>query len=51
MEQPLHLGRRHRSVAVYDPTVGTEPAGTHTDVESVRLTLSDHPVVLAIPRE
>jgi hypothetical protein len=47
----VKLARPHRSVTVYDPTVGIEPAATHTDVESVRLTLSDHPVVLAIPRE
>lgn len=47
----VKLARQCRSVKVYDPTVGTEPAATHADVESVRLTLSDHPVVLAIPRE
>jgi len=49
-EVTVELGRPHRSITVYDPTVGTAPTGTHTDVGSVRLTLSDHPVVLAIPR-
>jgi hypothetical protein len=38
-------------VKVCDPTVGTEPIKGYTDAESVRLTLSDHPVVLVIPRE
>jgi hypothetical protein len=50
-EVTIHLGRRRRVVKVCDPTVGTEPVKEYTDAESVRLTLSDHPVVLMIPRE
>jgi hypothetical protein len=38
-------------VKVYDPTVGTESVREHAGAESVPLTLSDHPVVLVIPRE
>ena len=44
-------GRAHATVEVYDPTVGTDSLKTHTDVEAVRLTLSDHPVVLAVPQK
>jgi hypothetical protein len=44
----LGLGGRRKEVRVFDPTVGTEPVEKHADVESVKLTLSDHPVVLAI---
>ena len=50
-EVDVRLGRPRRSVKVYDPTVGTESVRELTDVESVSLTLSAHPVVLVIPRE
>jgi hypothetical protein len=50
-EATVRLGRPRRSVKVYDPTLGTEAVREHADVESVPLTLSDHPVVLVIPRE
>ena len=48
-EVTVGLGGRRREVRVFDPTVGTEPVKTHADVDTVRLTLSDHPVVLAFP--
>jgi hypothetical protein len=45
------LGGVRKAVRVYDPTVGTDPVETHATVGSVRLTLSDHPVVLAVSGE
>ncbi len=36
------------SVTLYDPTTGVEPVATLTDTGAVELTLSDHPVILAI---
>lgn len=39
------------NVRIYDPTIGTEPIQTHTGIESVTLTLSDHPFILAITPE
>lgn len=39
------------SVRVYDPTIGTSPIQTLTNVKSVPLTLSDHPVVIEFPNE
>lgn len=39
----------HATTTVYDPTVGNGPVGIHTNIESVRLTLSDLPVVLVVP--
>ena len=36
------------SVKIYDPTIGVEPVDTLTNVSSLELTLSDHPIVLAI---
>lgn len=50
-EVTVRLGGPRRSVKVCDPTVGTEPVRQHADVEAVPLSLSDHPVVLVIPRE
>jgi hypothetical protein len=35
-------------VRIYDPTRGTEPVQTLADVRSIELTLSDHPLILAI---
>jgi hypothetical protein len=39
----------HAAVETYDPTIGVEPVGKMTDVNSIELTLSDHPIVIAIP--
>ena len=36
------------SVTLYDPTTGVEPVATLTDTAAIELTLSDHPVILAI---
>ena len=44
----VNLGGTHASVNVYDPTVGTAPVRTQSNVSSVPLTLSDHPLILAI---
>jgi hypothetical protein len=44
----VSLGAARDSVKVYDPTVGTDPVQTLTGIDSVKLTLSNHPVVIAI---
>jgi hypothetical protein len=44
----VNLGGSHASVTVYDPTVGTTAVRTLSNVSSVGLTLSDHPLILAI---
>jgi hypothetical protein len=45
----VNLGGTHASVKVYDPTVGTEPVDTHSGISTLTLTLSDHPLIIAIP--
>jgi len=45
----VNLGGAHASVKVYDPTVGTEPVQSHSGIDSLKLTLSDHPLVIVIP--
>jgi hypothetical protein len=45
----VHLGGPHASVKVYDPTLGTTPVQTHKQVSSLTFTLSDHPLIIAIP--
>ena len=45
----IHLGSTHASVKVYDPTVGTEPVQTPNGINSLALTLSNHPVIIAFP--
>jgi hypothetical protein len=47
-EVTVRLGATFPSVKVYDPTVGTEAVRTHRDVDSLKLTLSDHPLILAL---
>jgi hypothetical protein len=44
----VHLGGAYASVKVYDPTIGTEPTQTANGVDSLKLTLSDHPLVIAV---
>ncbi len=45
----VHLNARHGPVTVYDPTAGTLPARNAADLDSVELTLSDHPLVVVVP--
>jgi hypothetical protein len=44
----VRLGVTPVSVRIYDPTTGVEPVQTLTNVSSLELTLSDHPIVIAI---
>jgi hypothetical protein len=45
----VHLGVTPTSIRIYDPTTGVEPVGTLANVSFLELTLSDHPVVIAVP--
>jgi hypothetical protein len=47
-EVTVHLGRTYPAVKVYDPTTGTEPVRDAGRVDSLKLTVSDHPLILAI---
>ena len=47
----VHLGGKHASVKIYDPTIGVEPVKTLAGASSLDLTLSDHPVIIAIAAE
>jgi hypothetical protein len=44
----IRLGGTHPAVKVYDPTIGTEPVRTLGKVDSLRLTLGDRPLIVAI---
>jgi hypothetical protein len=44
----VDLGATFSSVSVYDPTVGTDVQQVFSNVSSLPLSLSDHPVFLAI---
>jgi hypothetical protein len=45
----VRLGGTYASVTIYDPTIGTESVQTQRNIDSLPLTLSDHPLILAIP--
>lgn len=44
----VQLAYTKKSISVFDPTVGTAPIQALTNTNSVPLTLSDHPLILAI---
>ena len=44
----VNLGGARDSVKVYDPTVGTDPVESHTGIDSLKLTLSNHPMVIVM---
>ncbi len=44
----VHLGAVYPRVRIHDPTVGTEPIKTMASVDSLTLTLSNHPLVVAV---
>ena len=46
----VNLGRAYPSVKVYDPTLGTAPTRTLRNVASLVLALSNHPVIIEIPK-
>jgi hypothetical protein len=48
-EVTVRLGRTWPAVQVYDPTVGTRPVQARENVAELKLTVSDHPLVIAIP--
>jgi len=47
-EVTVRLGGTYPAVKVYDPTIGTEPIKTPHGVDSLKLILSDHPLIVAI---
>ena len=50
-EMTIRLGEAYPTLRVYDPTIGSEPIQTHHSADSLKLTLSDHPLVVAITRK
>jgi hypothetical protein len=44
----VNLGETRATVTIYDPTTGILPVKTLTNVRSIPLTLSDHPLVLEL---
>ncbi|MCW3099171.1 MAG: putative glycosyl hydrolase [Chthonomonadaceae bacterium] len=45
----VNLGGAYRGIKVYDPTLGTSETQTLSSATTIPLTLSDHPLILAIP--
>ena len=49
-EVAVRFGEPVPTARIYDPTTGVSPRKTVTDARGIMLTLSDHPVVVEIPR-
>ena len=47
-EVTVRLGATYPAVRVYDPTAGTEPVRTLRRVAALQLTVTDHPLILAV---
>jgi len=47
-EVTIRFGETYPRVTVYDPTIGTDPVQTPTQVDSLKLTLTDHPLIIAV---
>ncbi|WP_285008048.1 hypothetical protein [Pedobacter faecalis] len=47
-EVTVSLGNKVRSIQVYDPTLGINPTQTLRNTRSIKLALSDHPLILEI---
>lgn len=45
----VRFGSVQPLVEVFDPTIGVEPIAAHRNIDSLELTLTDHPVVLLLP--
>ena len=45
----VRFGAAHPTIKIYDPTLGTDPVKVSTNVGSVDLMLSDHPLIVTIP--
>ena len=45
----VKLGAAVASVTLFDPTIGTSPIQSLSNVSSVGLTLGNHPVIIEIP--
>ena len=44
----VSLGEVHPTLRVYDPTIGVEPIQTHRNANSLKLKLTNHPMIVAI---
>ncbi len=47
----VRMGGPYAAVRVYDPTIGTQLVRTLGAVDSLKLTLSNHPLIVAIARK
>lgn len=45
----VRFGKTHSSITIYNPTVGTAPVAEVADASSLKLALSDHPLIIVIP--
>lgn len=45
----LRLGKTYKSLTIYDPTINSTPMKQLSNVNSISLTLTDHPMIIEIP--
>lgn len=47
-EVTVNLGKNYRTVNIYDPTIGISALRTLNKISSLKLTMSDHPIIIGI---
>ncbi|MEN0104981.1 MAG: hypothetical protein AAGC84_01000 [Pseudomonas sp.] len=45
----VNLGEVQTTVNIYDPVIGAEPIQTLRNVNSVRVSVTDHPIIIQVP--
>jgi hypothetical protein len=45
----VNLGETQTTVNIYDPLIGTDPIQTLRNVNSVRVSVTDHPIIIQVP--
>jgi hypothetical protein len=44
----VNLGATFSNIAVYDPMVGTTPIATYSNVRTVNISVTDHPLIVQV---
>jgi hypothetical protein len=46
----ISFGATHANVTIFDPAIGVEPVKTLPSVGSLKIAVSDRPIVIVIPK-
>jgi hypothetical protein len=44
----INLGATYSNIAVYDPMIGTTPIATYSNVSTLNISVTDHPLIVQV---